>query len=157
HLLALAGVAPEVKRCSVSQTEIVPDFTQPDWRIEFNPASGGIVSLNQPPLSKINKPMKQDRYAVKEGGYRASPYGRPQPPKATLITALELTLLQQLGQPELISSQPVIGLTAGSEKTMLLWQRIERLLRQYAEHHFDRPIRSATLMDVCFPIAVPSE
>ncbi|MEO1210201.1 MAG: DNA repair protein RecO [Cyanobacteria bacterium J06638_20] len=156
HLLALAGVAPEVRRCSVSQVKIVPDFTQPDWRIEFNPVSGGIVSLNQSSPSKVDKPLKKDRYTVRDGGH-TSRYGRSQTPKATLITALELTLLQQLGQQELISSQPAIGLTADSEKTTLLWQRIERLLRQYAEHHFDRPIRSATLMDVCFPIAVPSE
>lgn len=156
HLLALAGVAPEVQRCSVSQTEIVPDFTQPDWRIEFNPVSGGIVSLEQSGQS-IDRSFHQGRYRVKESESSASRYGRPQTPKVTLITALELALLQQLGQQKLISSQPMLGLTANAEKTMLLWQRIERLLRQYAEHHFDRPIRSATLMDVCFPIAVPSE
>jgi DNA repair protein RecO (recombination protein O) len=35
-----------------------------------------------------------------------------------------------------------------------LWFSLERLLRQYAQYHFDRPIRSAALMDACF--ATPS-
>ncbi|MBE7381801.1 MAG: DNA repair protein RecO [Leptolyngbya sp. SIO1E4] len=161
HLLALAGVAPEVQRCSLSQVEIVPDFTQPDWRVGFSPMSGGIVSttqLNQHQVAANRARMASGRYAVKESRHSLGSYRRsPSQPEITLITALELALLQRLGQPALITGQSTVGLASGSEKTRLLWQRIERLLRQYAQHHFDRPIRSATLMDTCFPITVPAE
>lgn len=159
HLLALAGVAPEVQRCSVSQVVIQPDLALPDWRVAFDPAAGGVVSLEQ--LGPIQPPgtaaqMPSGGYAVKE---KASPrrYGRsPRQPKTTLITALELALLQRLGQPELISGRSTLGLASGSDKACLLWQGIERLLRDYAQYHFDRPIRSATLIDACFPATAPS-
>ncbi|NER80229.1 MAG: DNA repair protein RecO [Leptolyngbya sp. SIO1D8] len=161
HLLALAGVAPEVQRCSLSQVEIVPDFTLPDWSVGFSPISGGIVSpaqLNQSQVTDNQARMPSGRYAVKESRRSTGGYGRSlSPPRTTLVTALELALLQRLGQPELITSQSTLGLSSGSEKTRLLWQRIERLLRQYAQYHFDRPIRSATLIDVCFPTTVPAE
>ncbi len=157
HLLALAGIAPEVKQCCLSQVEVRPDLTSPDWRVEFNPLSGGIIRLDQASDQAADR-IGLGRYAVRESAHRGQGYGRsPQAPKTTLITALELALLQRLGQPELITSQTTPGITASSAKTRLLWQRIERLLRQYAEYHFDRPIRSATLIDMCFPTAVPTE
>lgn len=161
HLLVLAGVAPEVRRCSVSQVEIIPDFTLPDWRVGFSPTSGGIVSMAQTGQNQATPPKAtifSRRYSVKEshhsmGNYRSS----PSKPETTLITALELALLQRLGQTELITSQTAFELESGSDKTRLLWQRIERLLRQYAQYHFDRPIRSATLIDACFSVAIPAE
>lgn len=161
HFLALAGVAPEVRQCSLSQVEIIPDFAAPDWRVGFSPASGGIVTLmkgEKNHISSFSTRVPGEGYAVKESHLALGGYGRsPNRSDTTLITALELALLQRLGQPELITSQTTAGLTAGSEVTRMLWQRIERLLRQYAEYHFDRPIRSATLIDACFSVAVPSE
>ncbi|NEQ99353.1 MAG: DNA repair protein RecO [Cyanothece sp. SIO2G6] len=32
-----------------------------------------------------------------------------------------------------------------------LWLALERLLRQYCHYHFDQPIRSAALIETCFP------
>lgn len=161
HLLALAGIAPEVQRCSLSQTVITPDLVAPDWRVGFDSLSGGIVSLETLAQSRFSSPKAKSlggRYAVKEEGRSMRGYERsPAQPKTALISALELALLQRLGEPELITSQPTAGLASGSEKARMLWQRIERLLREYAEYHFDRPIRSAALMDVCFPIGVPSK
>ncbi|MEO0353157.1 MAG: DNA repair protein RecO, partial [Cyanobacteria bacterium P01_A01_bin.15] len=60
--------------------------------------------------------------------------------------------LQQLGQSELVltqaSSLPSIeGVSVAPHD---LWRRVERLLRNYAQFHFDRPIRSAVLIDSCF-------
>ncbi len=70
----------------------------------------------------------------------------------TTIGAPELALLQQLGSAELVftqvSSLPSIeGVGAAPHS---LWRRVERLLRNYAQFHFDRPIRSAALIDSCF-------
>ena len=161
HLLALAGIAPEVQQCSLSQTAIVPDLMDPNWRVGFDPLSGGVVRLEELEQSRVPSARTKTfggRYAVKERGRSMRGYERsPAQPKTTLITALELALLQQLGQSELITGQPTSGLAPSSEKTRGLWQRIERLLRGYAEYHFDRPIRSAELIDACFPTGVPSE
>ncbi|MGF1520705.1 MAG: DNA repair protein RecO [Leptolyngbyaceae cyanobacterium] len=161
HFLALAGVAPEVQRCSLSQVEITPNLVSSDWRAGFNPAAGGVVSLEQLgqhpfPLTEANS--GGSRYIVKERRHSAGKYGRsPRQPQTSPITALELALLQRLGQPELLTSQATAGLMSGSEKTRALWQRIERLLRQYTEYAFDRPIRSAALIDTCFPTEISSE
>ncbi|MEM9001907.1 MAG: DNA repair protein RecO [Cyanobacteria bacterium P01_F01_bin.86] len=162
HFLALAGVAPEVQRCSLSQIEIMPELTSPDWRVGFSPIAGGIVSLEHIGPQQFNSLKAKSpvgSYAIKGGersmrGYERSPN---QQPETSVITALELALLQRLGQPELITSQSTPGLVSESEVTRLLWQRIERLLRQYAQYHLDRPIRSAVLIDTCFPAAMSSE
>lgn len=45
HLLKLAGVAPEVHRCCVSQEPLTPNFADPQWRIGFHAGVGGTVTL----------------------------------------------------------------------------------------------------------------
>lgn len=153
QLLILAGVAPELNRCCVSQNEIYPNLSQSDWQVGFSAVAGGIVDLDclyKPELS--NSPRARTatgRYAVNtgKGGDRAR-RSRNQPP-VSLISGQELVWLQQLGSDELISQRSLPGMSTDHQK-QLGWQRIEQLLRQYAEFHFDRPIRSATLVDACF-------
>jgi DNA repair protein RecO (recombination protein O) len=160
QLLTLAGVAPEVGQCSVSQVEIEPDLTQSDWRVGFSPLSGGIVSLAQINSAQFASPRVRasvGRYAG-NSSVRGQGRGRsPKQPQTTLITAQELLLLRCLSQAEVIAGQPLAALPTDSKQMGLMWQRIERLLRRYAEYYFDRPILSATLIDTCFPVAVPSE
>jgi len=43
HLLALAGVAPEVFRCSLSRTPLIAELGNPDWRVGFSVSSGGAI------------------------------------------------------------------------------------------------------------------
>jgi len=43
HLLALAGVAPEVFRCSLSRTPLSAELGNPDWRVGFSVSSGGAI------------------------------------------------------------------------------------------------------------------
>jgi DNA repair protein RecO (recombination protein O) len=67
------------------------------------------------------------------------------------LNAIEINLLQQLTQPDLILNL----LDAHSELLFnpvyqANWLTLERLLRHYAQYHFDRPIRSSALIDVCF-------
>lgn len=160
HLLALAGVAPEVRQCSITQVKLTPDFTQPDWRVGFSPPSGGIVDLahvgQTPNFSSAR--ISSGRYSIREGDRSSRTSGRlTDQAKTTLITAPELTLLQQLGTSELLVSQPTDGLGSNADAVRLLWKRIELLLRQYAQYQFDRPIRSAALIDACFPVAAPAK
>ena len=80
------------------------------------------------------------------------------------LTALELLLLQQLTAPAVASEEvadgspvsqkgavpPPIFATSNIEVPDPIWLNLERILRQYAQYHFGRPIRSATLLDTCF-------
>jgi DNA repair protein RecO (recombination protein O) len=152
HLLALAGVAPEVRQCCLSQVAIAPDLSG-HWQVGFSAAAGGIVKtdlLHQIPQTPSPRGPRTapGRYAVK--GSRRSTEGM----ETTLISAAELALLQRLGSPDLIASQPQAESLINAQATSPLWQRIERLLRHYAQHHFDRPIRSASLIDTCFALPV---
>lgn len=136
HLLALDGVAPEVHRCTHSRVDIVPNLLDPAWRVEFSAEAGGLVQLTAPHLAEA------------AGHYS---YGQKRP---TLLTATDVALLQQLSKPDLVSTLPT-GLpnsldSSGSGKTQQLWSRVERLLREYTQDYFERPIRSAALVDVCF-------
>ncbi|BAC88025.1 DNA repair protein RecO [Gloeobacter violaceus] len=48
-------------------------------------------------------------------------------------------------------------LTPASLDWNYLWIGLERLLRRHIEFHFDRPLRAATLLEICFePLAVPA-
>lgn len=143
HLLALAGVAPEVHQCTRSRVEIVPDLLDPAWRVEFSAEAGGLVQVSG------------TGWSDKDQGR----YGKNQP---TMLTATDVALLQQLSKPDILSTVAVrrdmgakVALTQSAEmaiaaKTQQLWSRVERLLREYTETYFERPIRSATLVDACF-------
>ncbi|PZV05983.1 MAG: DNA repair protein RecO [Leptolyngbya sp.] len=134
HLLALAGVAPEVHRCTLSRDEIVPNLLDPTWRVEFSSEAGGLVQADGA------------TQLVEGQGH----YGHP-PKRPLLLTATDVALLQQLSKPEILSTLPM-GLDnrdPKTGKTQQLWARVERLLREYTENYFERPIRSAALVDVC--------
>ncbi|MFQ4139374.1 DNA repair protein RecO [Nodosilinea sp. PGN35] len=136
HLLALAGVAPEVHQCTLSRAEIVPNLLDPTWRVEFSTEAGGLVQASS--ASQVG-----------EGQGR---YGKRRP---VLLTATDVALLQQLSKPEILSTRSV-GRPGGpgaeeekAGKSQQLWARVERLLREYTQDYFERPIRSAALVDVC--------
>ncbi|MEO0867194.1 MAG: DNA repair protein RecO [Cyanobacteria bacterium J06642_11] len=145
HLLALAGVAPELRYCCLSRAPVHPSLSREDtpWQIGFSIPAGGIITLEQ--LERL----ENNRGPV---DYEASRSKRIYGTLTTTISAAELALLQQLAQPELVLTQDsslpsMAGVSAAPHS---LWRRVERLLRNYAQFHFDRPIRSAALIDSCF-------
>ncbi|NJL49093.1 MAG: DNA repair protein RecO [Leptolyngbyaceae cyanobacterium SM2_5_2] len=131
HLLAVAGVAPEVHRCCVSQAQIIPDLLDPNWTVGFSGEAGGLVQWGEAQTLSDRAPARRT---------------------PTALTAIDVALLQQLSKPELIATVPVVPSEVGlsSLTNQEFWSRIERLLRQYAQDYFERPIRSAALIDVCF-------
>ncbi|MEO0457517.1 MAG: DNA repair protein RecO [Cyanobacteria bacterium P01_A01_bin.114] len=139
HILALGGVAPELYQCCITQQPIQPDLGNPNWRVGFSLSAGGTVELAE--LSRIVTPRS----------FRAGEGGGKLEMKAEL-TAFELSLLQQLGRPELVLNQAHSLPSIKGENSFphQLWRRIERILRHYAQYHFERPIRSAALIDTCF-------
>ncbi|WP_017710849.1 DNA repair protein RecO [Prochlorothrix hollandica] len=288
HLLALAGLAPQVHQCYRTQQPLLPQFADPQWRAGLNIAAGGVVLWPRTPqtrtkpgaIAAADQPSPAPATGIKT---IASPIIRepeldpevsPQDSTPLLpLTALELQCLQSLALAELppvtpvpipqaaitgtpqaaITQAPITGtpqaptaaiaplpppfqgfpqlshqtdrpphspphsppqsqtvsglapdrpddrpddrpvdhpiqtplaprtldsgdqlgsssstvnkaVTTGDGRfpaahpepypdaasTTLVWLTIERILRQYTQHHFDRPIRSAKLMDTCF-------
>lgn len=129
HLLALAGVAPEVRHCCLTRAPLKPDLRDAAWQVGFSPEVGGLFHLET----------------------ALSPQAATRRQKVTLVGPMEVALMQQLSRPALITTASLWsdGLSdpRSITKSQEIWTRIERLLRQYAQYHFDRPIRSSTLMD----------
>lgn len=130
NLMTLAGLAPQVHSCCVTQTPIVPDLTNPDWRVGFSAVAGGVVQVSRPSLEW------QDLGSV------------------TQLSATELKVLQLLAPAGLDAPMGdgswQLGIASPAALPHAAWLSVERVLRHYAQYHFDRPIRSATLIDTCF-------
>jgi DNA repair protein RecO (recombination protein O) len=168
QLLSLGGVAPQVDRCCITGERLRPDVTDPNWRSGFSVASGGVVTLAA--LEKLRQkskpvPVRSQPHplpttvgetvsgVVAESRPRQPTYSPRSPHLNQELAATELVLLQMLTQA--LPSHPTETATFTLDYAQLagfneLWFSIERLLRQYAQYHFDRPIRSAALMDACF-------
>jgi DNA repair protein RecO (recombination protein O) len=162
HFLAWAGIAPQLQICCTTQRPLTPDYTDPDWRIGFSLTAGGVVSLSA--LETTNRPIAA---SVKSGllvtevshlKYCSDALDQKYPRPEIRLTAAELDLLQRLAQPDLLppgqsltkrESSEDLG-ASGLAYPLPVWLSVERTLRQYAQYHFDRPIRSAALMDTCF-------
>lgn len=181
ELLVLEGVAPEVHRCGTTQTSIVPDFENSNWRIGFSVPGGGTVTLEvlaqlqQRHPAQLHNPESANRSAqlVPDQPSATPEAARTKPVKYSAtsgfnrnahlhrqINAIELAILQVLSSHSL--SNPT-GLTLNHpdvtnlQATFADWLSVERLLRQYAQYHFDRTIRSAALVDACFLSSPTSE
>jgi len=121
HLLALAGIAPSVRICCQTQKILQADLADPNFRVGFSFRSGGAIGLPLQENSATTEP-KIDRR----------------------LTGLELSLLQQLGEKYLPETEPKFS----AQSLDRSWFKIEKLLRDYTQYHFERPIRSASLIDL---------
>ncbi|TVQ16409.1 MAG: DNA repair protein RecO [Leptolyngbya sp. DLM2.Bin15] len=177
HVLTLAGLSPQVQLCCMTQQPLSPNFSQAGWRVGFSPAAGGIVQLDH--AVGIPRYIDRPRSGIQQPGQKAEPRitpghrspARVQPAIAS-IGALELAVLQRLSQPHLLQSDGrlMAGVTAdgsvfADDAASLVeadpipsdvWLSLERLLRHYAQYHFDRPIRSADLIETCFAGVPPA-
>jgi DNA repair protein RecO (recombination protein O) len=167
QLLAQAGLAPQAHRCCLTGTAL--DWQSPD-RCSFSIESGGVVNLDalareqaaleaealvptEPrtaTLKRIQVAPVADRSSSPSAGPARLLPSRRNPRVMVPLLATELFLMQQLSQGSLD------GIDVQTDETGLAlvlepaWLTVERLLRQYAQFHFDQPIRSATLIDGCF-------
>ncbi|MEH2105568.1 DNA repair protein RecO [Nostoc sp.] len=158
HLLALAGLTPQVQICCLSQHPLKPDFTNPNWQVGFSIPAGGTVSLEaRERLRKEGQREINNQYSMPNAPYPLSPEGAPPSPMpntqtvvvhrqeipviSSCLGAMELALLQHLSQPEI---RQIDGARDHH------WLSVEQTLRQYAQYQLGRPIRSATLIDSYF-------
>lgn len=158
HLLALAGLTPQVQTCCLTQRPLTPDVTNPNWQVGFSISSGGILCLeawenlrkeasqraeeqrqNQFPLPSPQSPIKTQDSRVPT--YQTVVHRQEIPVISARLNSIELAMLQQLSQPEIMQ----ISSTRNEN-----WLSVEQILRQYAQYHLGRPIRSATLIDSYF-------
>ncbi|MEH1972107.1 MAG: DNA repair protein RecO [Nostoc sp.] len=178
HLLALAGLTPQVQICCLSQHPLKPDFTDPNWQVGFSIPAGGTVSLEaRERLRKEEREMRaegQRSRGAEERGKINNQFPMPNAPSTMTpvastegtsathwlpnaqtivvhrqeipviscrLSAMELTLLQHLSQPE------IMQIDGARDHD---WLSVEQILRQYAQYQLGRPIRSATLIDSYF-------
>ena len=164
QLLILSGIVPQVHACCVTRTPFNPDFADPNWCVGFSIAAGGTVTLAALEHLIIEQPLLRsypgaDRSPLESISAKpAAPVRRGEKPRRTqtafnfTLTAPELAVLQQLSQSDLPQLDAALPPNTPLDP---LWLAIERVLRQYAQYHFDRQIRSAALIDACFLPPVP--
>lgn len=132
HFLAIGGLCPQLHACCLSQYPLLPNPSDPTWRVGFSFEAGGLIDL----YPSLNLPFPEEDPAFSE----VMPGGMP--PINTKLGSVELTLLQQLGNSSLaVSSLPDNGSLDGA------WARVERTLRDYTQYHLGQSFRSATFMD----------
>jgi DNA repair protein RecO (recombination protein O) len=164
QLLALAGFKPQVEACCLTENRVIPDFSNPKALTAFSIDAGGVVSIsaweNLRTIAEKRRRIEENNLlevasVAKESGgvystqtesssqiYETIIHEEELPPLLRRLSASELSLLQQLPQWSIIEE------TAIDED----WLYVERLLRQYAQYHFGRSIRSAALIDSFFVI-----
>ncbi|PZV09543.1 MAG: DNA repair protein RecO [Leptolyngbya sp.] len=144
QLLTVAGVAPEVHRCCVTQHPLIPNES-----VGFSIPAGGTVTLES--LEQLQQPHSSQATRITkplQSSFRRNAQLH------SLIGSKELMILQAIAQTDPLqadasSSQPTANIVQLAD-SMTACISVERILRQYAQYHFDLTIRSATLMDACF-------
>jgi len=125
HLLAIAGFAPQVHSCCVTQRPVIANLETQKWKAGFSIVGGGVIDLE-------NDGNPNEAIGSEATYSRVSHY----------LTAPELIAVQELAQTDLADNI--------LESHSTDWLIVERLLRAYAQYHFDRPIQSSALIDNCF-------
>ncbi len=121
HCLATEGFAPQFHHCAISSEAIVPNFYDRQWRVGFSGELGGIVSLN---------------------------LRNPGPlPHLQRLTAIELSLLQQLNQGPLPNPLETLPDIARKNFRIWDWVKVENLMRHYAQRQLGKSFRAAPLVD----------
>ncbi|MBW4674158.1 MAG: DNA repair protein RecO [Desmonostoc geniculatum HA4340-LM1] len=154
HLLALAGLTPQVQVCCLSGRPLTPDFTNPNWQVGFSIPAGGIVCLEAWERLRREGEMRKMRKMREMREMREINNKPPMPHAQTIVvhrqeipvissrpSAMELALLQNLSQPE------IVQIDGARDHN---WLSVEQILRHYAQYQLGRPIRSATLIDSYF-------
>ena len=143
HLLALAGLTPQVKVCCLTQRTLIPNFTDPNWQVGFSISAGGTVCLEA--WEGLRRERRREDLKIPPSSptlpYQTVIHRQELPVISRRLGAKELAMLQQLSQPE------IIQIDAAKDDG---WLSVEQILRQYAQYHLGRPIRSATLIDSYF-------
>lgn len=130
HLLVIAGIAPQLHNCCISQKSLIPNFDNPKWQVGFSLNAGGIIDLSIPELNLQKNINKQSNIKIN------SKFG-----------ALELTLFQNLSNKILPDYDNILLDKVNPIIIEKAWIKIERMLKNYAEFHLGRSIHSAEMIN----------
>ncbi|MEM7594110.1 MAG: DNA repair protein RecO [Cyanobacteria bacterium P01_A01_bin.83] len=137
HLTAIAGLTPQVFDCCLTQKVLIPNTDDlASWRVGFSFEGGGIVDL---------KVVQQQHQAPERDEMET--YNVRLPKIDHRINAMELAILQQLGNYELPSVDSFSTELINNCDLVVAWIRIEKILREYIQYHLGKTIRSASLVD----------
>ncbi|MEM7756714.1 MAG: DNA repair protein RecO [Cyanobacteria bacterium P01_A01_bin.40] len=137
HLIAIAGLTPQVFDCCVTQKEIVSNTALASWRVGFSFEGGGIVDLKvfQVQQAQPSELDEEETYNVRL------------PKIDRRLNAMELAILQQLGNYDLPSADLFTTELINNFDLAVAWIRIEKILREYIQYQIGKTIRSANLVD----------
>lgn len=151
QFLTLAGFTPQVQTCCLTQKPLIINFQDPNWRVGFSISAGGTVSIKAWEEAKLEaikvQQVREDDSKITTTmellptSWETIFHQQELPPLTKRLKAGELLLLQQLSQTDTL----VLDIANNSN-----WISIEKILRQYAQYHFGRSIRSAALIDSYF-------
>ena len=141
HLMAIAGLPPQVFECCLTQKAILPQTALAAWRVGFSFEGGGIVDLRV--LQSHLQSQQTQSPELDEEEIR-----NVRLPKIEhRLNALELSIWQQLGHQELPGIEVLSGELINNFNLDLAWIRTEKILREYIQYHLGKQIRSASLVD----------
>ena len=132
HLLVISGFAPQVHTCCMTQKNVIAQSQTKQWKAGFSIVGGGVVDIANPANDDSSNGDRPNNFLHETTYNRISHY----------LSASELLAMQELAQTKLTDNILEAPITD--------WLVVERLLRAYAQYHFDRPIQSSALIDNCF-------
>ncbi|PSB10034.1 DNA repair protein RecO [Pleurocapsa sp. CCALA 161] len=135
HLVAIAGLTPQLLKCCVTQEIIHPNLDSVAWQVGFSFEGGGIISLNA-----LQQQHDHELDAVETYNIRL-------PQIDYRLNGLELSLLQQLINQELPATELFTHQVTSNFDLEITWSKIEKVLREYIQYHIGKTIRSAKLID----------
>jgi DNA repair protein RecO (recombination protein O) len=139
HLLALAGIAPQVYNCCLTQQQLEANFGDPSWEVGFSFDSGGVIEMAATMAGEMS---------FAPGVPLGISDSQASPPKIhSRIGAVELSLLQQLGLKVLPQPSEFLPTDFSSLCVEDAWAKIERILRDYAQYQVGHTFRSAQFID----------
>ncbi|HEY9688382.1 MAG TPA: DNA repair protein RecO [Coleofasciculaceae cyanobacterium] len=144
RLLTIAGVAPQTLHCNVTQRPIAPQFADPHWRVGFSAAAGGTIdlaALDNPETVAWLAARQPSRLLVQSPGISV----KFSPLRLSAIDCWSLQCLLQ-GRED--------GLEESVGDRVRRWQRLERVLRHYAQYHFGQGIRSVKSLETYMTAAM---
>ncbi|MEM8831696.1 MAG: DNA repair protein RecO [Cyanobacteria bacterium P01_G01_bin.19] len=143
HLIAIAGLIPQVFNCCLTQKIVAPDRITVGERVGFSFEGGGIIDLGA--YRQARKLKQQDNIEDDEDAQVR--YNNRLPKINLRISGIELAILQQLNQSSLPALDSYSDRHVSPLDPEVAWIRVEKLLREYIQYHTGRKIRSASLVD----------
>lgn len=137
HLVAIAGLAPQLLKCCVTQEIVHPNLDSVAWQVGFSFEGGGIISFNALQQRQHDHPELDE----------VETYNIRLPQIDYRLNGLELSLLQQLINQELPATELFTPQVTNNFDLEITWSKIEKVLREYIQYHIGKTIRSAKLID----------